>query len=293
MSDRVLVFSLDDRYIMPFKVFMHSLVETNSISGRHDIYILSTKDSFSSQGREDVMTFMRRYQQTPRILGCDELLPKQLPIRAGDHVSKATFFRLFIGSILPAHVQSVAYLDVDMLAVRSIRPFLETPLVETVAACDHCCPSLPISLFGSESGAYFNAGVLLIDLSRWRSENIEGRLSQILLQEQHRIRWWDQDVLNIAFQDRWQRLPVWNNTTSWVLKASSPEQCRENGVMIHFEGGLKPWHEASIHPLNDLWRGAYRNCFGADVDLVKLPHAEKFKPTLRMRLGALRRYFTS
>ena len=51
----------------------------------------------------------------------------------------------------------------------------------------------------------FNSGVMLIDVDRWREENISTKLLE-LTELHHQEVYGDQGVLNILFKDKWKEL---------------------------------------------------------------------------------------
>ena len=48
---------------------------------------------------------------------------------------------------------------------------------------------------------YFNAGVMFIDLEKWRKKSIESLSIEIIKEKNKELKFWDQDILNIIFND--------------------------------------------------------------------------------------------
>ena len=46
---------------------------------------------------------------------------------------------------------------------------------------------------------YFNAGFMIIDLEKWRTQQIKAGLIQTLEKKQESLKYWDQDLLNSFF----------------------------------------------------------------------------------------------
>ena len=57
-------------------------------------------------------------------IGEDDLI--DFPLRAGDHVSVATYYRIYFPKILPQSIDKVLFLDGDILCVDSLREFYNT-----------------------------------------------------------------------------------------------------------------------------------------------------------------------
>jgi lipopolysaccharide biosynthesis glycosyltransferase len=172
------------------------------------------------------------------------------------HISVTTYARLLISSILPENVTRVLYLDADLLVLDDLAPICNLDLDGAVLGAivddrlDKYIKMGNTSLHGGplpSVRAYFNAGVLLIDLAKWRSERIDERAMQYLERCPNSV-YSDQDALNFACDGLWKKVdPRWNyyqidlNGPIWDLSA---EQCP--GI-IHFQGGLKPWDPKSLN----------------------------------------------
>ena len=259
---RALVFSIDDPYVMPFQVLFHSLQRTGSLEDDTPVFILH-EETLSAASIALLDGFFTRYGRPVSFIAANGHIPDDLPIAAGDHVSKATFYRLFVAEILPPHIASVLYLDADTVAIRGIRDLLRMELASPVAAADHLSPSDQIRLWGGKGGGYFQAGVMLFDLEWWRVNRCAELFVDILKTQRQRILWWDQDVLNIAFENKWQRLDVCYNVCQGVIRAVPEDLLKESARLIHYDGSHKPWVQTVSRPFKDVWLDAYESAFAA------------------------------
>jgi len=275
-SMRALVFTIDDNYILPLKVLWHTLYQTNSLPPGMSIFILH-ESTLSAGGICDLRDFFEIYRINPTLLDLSRFVPPRLPLRYSDHVSRATFFRLYMASILPDAVEYAIYLDVDTIATRTLRPLLTADIGDMpVAAVDHLSLDDQLRLWGAGGGTYFNAGVLLANLKQWRTLNIERVFDQILQAQSHRLRWWDQDVLNIAFQNRWARIPIWYNVNHIVAKAISASAIASHSHLIHYTGSSKPWNQAQPSSLSLQWHQSLAElCDYADPQTISSAQAIK------------------
>ncbi|KAF7085915.1 hypothetical protein CFC21_089283 [Triticum aestivum] len=116
------------------------------------------------------------------------------------------YARNYLADLLPKCVPRAIYLDSDVLAVDNVRRLWETrlPAAAVVAAPEYCHanfsryftdafwsdPDLGERVFAGRRRApcYFNTGVMVIDLRRWRSGNYRHRVEQWMeLQKEKRI----------------------------------------------------------------------------------------------------------
>ncbi|VAI49515.1 unnamed protein product [Triticum turgidum subsp. durum] len=120
--------------------------------------------------------------------------------------SLLNYARNYLADLLPKCVPRAIYLDSDVLAVDDVRRLWETrlPAAAVVAAPEYCHanfsryftdafwsdPDLGARVFAGRRRApcYFNTGVMVIDLRRWRSGNYRHRVEQWMeLQKEKRI----------------------------------------------------------------------------------------------------------
>lgn len=99
---------------------------------------------------------------------------------------------------------------------------------------------------------YFNAGILLMNLAKWRAEKVEARWKAIVADEPTALRAHDQTTLNFLCQGDFYRLPEEYNTP---FLAHHSSEGRQSGI-LHFIGSPKPWDfmGSLIHQGYPLWK---------------------------------------
>lgn len=255
---RALAFSIDQQYVMPLEVLFDSLVRTNSVPEHTPIFILHGQ-SLTETAQNQLQAFIDARGHSVSFVLVDDSLLGDTILEAGDHVSVATYFRLFLASLLPNWVDEVLYLDADLLVVQSIQELFEIPIHQALAAVDHFSPPMSIALWGAQGGDYFQAGVLLINLRLWREKNLQERFLHTLKTEKQRIRFWDQCVLNYSLEGQWGRLPLYYNVCYGTLPlVDNPTSIK----ILHYDGKGKPWGEGYFRKLASHWHKAYIKAFG-------------------------------
>ncbi len=182
-----------------------------------------------------------------------------LPIHEGDHLSVATYFRLYMAHAVSASVDRVIYLDCDLVVTRSLLELMQADLGgKTVGAVRaYGIPSLRASgpaFADADQGdtkPYFNAGVLVIDMARWRKAKVQEKACRFLTERHSQVKYWDQDALNYVLQDDWHELdPRWNRTSDYHRVKWSPNDSAftkttwlglREPYVAHFVSGYKPW----------------------------------------------------
>ena len=164
------------------------------------------------------------------------------------HISLQTYYRYAIADLFP-QLDKALYLDADLVVHGSLSELWDTDLSDFLCAgvsdlwIDriHYKPEIG---FGLEE-LYINAGVLLLNLAAMRRERLADRLFAATRELEGRIRFQDQDVINIVCRGRIRALPERFNFAAANVNAH-PE-LRKEAVIIHFTGARKPWLAARCH----------------------------------------------
>jgi lipopolysaccharide biosynthesis glycosyltransferase len=166
-------------------------------------------------------------------------------LKISHHLTRATYARFFFDSLLPTNVQHAIYVDCDVVCLAPIRELWafgkSVPLLAATPDQGEST-SLKETLGIPSHGNYYNCGVLLLNMERWRRSNVGARLLEFIANNSDKIYWLDQDTINGVLWSDIVELPRrWN-----VMLASMPrnraKEDIEDAVIIHFNGGFKPWH---------------------------------------------------
>lgn len=187
-------------------------------------------------------------------------------------ITQATYYRLFLTEILPQSLEKVLYLDGDIIVRQSLTELWNTDIEHcSIAAVNH--PEIIVSDFFSRLGypaelGYFNAGVLLINLKRWRENNVVDSFIDFIEQHHKGLVAHDQDVLNYILKDDKKALPYKYNLMSCSIykrlendKAyyEDIKDAISNPTVVHFLLA-KPWwvYNRHLHPYRSTFF-KYRN----------------------------------
>lgn len=244
-----LAFCIDNQFAPHLGVLLSSIQHTNSGGGCH-FHVLG--DGLSRHN----CALLRTQVASPHTLTLYEVNDpqiKQLPVSQAfaDRLDGITYYRLLLPTVLPLSINNVLFLDADTILRGNIQPILDIDLGEHLAAVvedisrsnqDHT------KAIGMSSQKYFNAGMMLINLSGWRDLEISQKCLALLSGGQH----WpcnDQDVLNIILEGHCKYLaPKWN----WQL--IKPQLVDDEPIIVHYNGAEKPWHHSCIMPFTEDYR---------------------------------------
>ena len=178
------------------------------------------------------------------------------------------YFRLKIGEILPQSARRCLYLDTDTLILQDIRELFTYDLGQcAIGAVRSGISGDSIKIVRERkirAQNYFNSGVLLIDLSKWRTKDLG------LIHTAEYAEYADQDFLNLIFKDSVSFLPYAFNL-QWLAQSrihfnNSPSRTDDNGItshpsaidfsefasallrpaIVHLLGGYKPWEKSNF-----------------------------------------------
>ncbi|MFM7389043.1 MAG: glycosyltransferase family 8 protein [Vampirovibrionales bacterium] len=161
-------------------------------------------------------------------------------VRTHDYIPLATYYRLRLASLLP-EVNRVIYLDCDMVVNTNIallyRADLQGKAIGGVLDISRVRMNRKTKL--PWWGPYVNAGMLVIDLARWRSIHAEARFLAYALEAREHIFCGDQQIINVVLADEIQLLDKrWNTQVSNFMSRSC---YTSRPFIVHYIGGHKPW----------------------------------------------------
>jgi len=167
-----------------------------------------------------------------------------------------------IADLLP-EISRALYLDSDIVVMGDISGMLHLDLSQypLAAALDTLDTSRDFKrkINLGQSVPYFNSGVMLLNLDRWRSENIGRRALDFAAANPQYIVHWDQCALNHIIRGNFLVLPKeWNFQRADVdfdfTRSKSIERAKRAKV-LHFTTSEKPWFFMNNHPLKrEYWK---------------------------------------
>lgn len=162
------------------------------------------------------------------------------------HFSVETFFRLLIPNYI--NLDKILYLDVDTMVRSDISELFEINLSDKPLAAVNwyeVSKEKLISLGMSIKPLYFNAGVMLLNLSYFREHYAVNELLSRFTNNPNRYPLVDQDILNEAINGRHYTLhEKYNFTGTTTKRLKFKDSTRE----VHFTGRFKPMYKFIQHP---------------------------------------------
>lgn len=155
------------------------------------------------------------------------------------------YARLLLDLLVPAQAGRVIYLDCDTMVLDDIAELHAVDLGgKSLAAVKDGW-----ALFNKNgrdarekreifdpASAYFNSGMMVIDLARFAAADIPGRLAGLRTDGVLERLYFDQDMLNLIFADDWVGL-------DWRWNVIDPRMAHQalHPKLLHFTGEQRPW----------------------------------------------------
>lgn len=291
-----IVLCFDDNYFEPTYLLVNSIIQNN----KTPLNFFLVFESLSAEKYNRFIALQNAFVSFKAIT-IDKNLLSHCPIRDGDHVTLATYYRLLLPKILPQNIYKVLYLDCDMLCFDDITELYETDLTDYAIAAspDSQCLNekrkVPLGL--KNDTLYFGAGMLLINLSYWRENKIDEKSLEYIKNNGEKLLWHDQDTINVILEGKVKYVNFKYNfyETFFKIKEKSTmtdilwnqvQTAKSNICICHFTQAEKPWFFECEHPLKNIYRSYYKSIFGKKLKL-------KFKYVGKPALSFIKRKILS
>lgn len=272
----VILYGCDDNYAPYAGISMASLFESNRNAQAITIYVAGM--GISAENMDRMRELARLYQRKIVFLDTEKAFEEIKRYQCkGWNGSLATWLRFFVLEQIPQKYSRLLYLDSDTIVQGDLQPLFKLDMGNKAmgAICDSICIQSREQLGLDISEPYFNAGVLLVNLSFWRKKDLLRRMMAHLQKNVDQYGANDQDLLNDFFKGQILRLPIEYNLQgthlayatkdyfsvySWGNGAYYTQEEVENGKkapkVVHFFRflGDYPWEgEPNYHPAKQLY----------------------------------------
>ena len=257
-------FSTDDQYIPYLDVAIASLIDNASKEYQYRLVILNT-----GLAAEGVAKIKRRECPGFVIEFIDISKPlEKIKSRFKNvyHFSIVTYYRLFIASLFPQY-DKIVYLDCDLVVLGDISRLYHVDLGDNflAAAPEQFVRSTKEfrryaeKALGVDPDQYVNAGVLVIDLKRFRENEIEKQFVHLISEYDFDLLDPDQAYLNYLCQNKIYSLPNgWN-------KEPMPLPCQGEKNIVHYALYKKPWQYDDVMDGEYFWQYAKESPFYEEI----------------------------
>lgn len=244
--------TLDSNYLRPLKIMLKSLFLNNQ-NERFTIFLLHS--SIKDEELIDLNNFINKNGSILEVLNVDNSFFSNAPSHM--YYTKEMYYRLLAFKFLPDDIDRILYLDPDILVINQVADLYNIDLEEYLyAAAYHDIVGFKeinkVRFYPYEIHAYYNTGVLLMNLNLQRKYIDENSIFNFVELNHEHLTLPDQDVFNALFSKQIKSLDekFYNYDVRYFTyyKMASKgewdmEQVMRNTVILHFCGKAKPWNK--------------------------------------------------
>src|SRR6266496_5532724 len=206
----------------------------------------------------------------------------------GPGKSHMTYCRILLPHLLD--VPRLIYLDCDVLVFRDLAQLFDLELAtgkvlaaprdsETLSLADDS-PTIADAINLPREGAYFNCGVMLMNLDALREQHFFPRSIEFLNSWSGKYRFWDQSAINFLLHGQIDELPEYWNRASWRFDA---QQNNHLDCVLHYTTSA-PWLGGASGPAQVLFERfaaeAYLRLSGQSFDFKRSTHRNFWRNAL-------------
>ena len=269
-----IILAADDNYVPLLGVAITSLIENNQKDfDKINIFILD--DEITSKNKKRLENLINNSNHNLYFIKNKNVNDLKIDLHSlGKNQNLTAYSRLFVASLLPNDIDKIIYLDCDMLILGSFKKLwmknIDNYYCGAVLAPISDASKTMLGFKLEED--YINSGFLLINLKKWRQDNIEEKFIQFMTKNQDKFYQHDQGILNNVFKNQililnpkynfFPRFKVldYDLTRKYVgikgeyYSKDIIDNAKQNPIVIHFvSNGLTELWANENHPYRNLY----------------------------------------
>ena len=280
MQPIVLALASNERYFPGLYCALASALSHLDSTREVDLRVLD--GGISKHSKNTLSRLVERYRNvvTLQFVAVDDSVFRDAILGPGE--SHMTYCRILLPHLLD--VSRLIYLDCDVLVFRDLAQLFDLELTpgkvlaaardsETLSLADDS-PTIADAINLPREGAYFNCGVMLMNLGELRKKDFFERAVEFF-NRNSTYRFWDQSAINFLLYGQIHELPEYWNRASWRFDA---QQNNDLDCVLHYTTSA-PWLGGTRGPAQVLFERLAR-----DAGLPVNRQAADFKRKRRQEL---------
>ncbi|RAJ22851.1 glycosyltransferase family 8 protein [Pedobacter cryoconitis] len=227
----------DNHYAILLAALIRSIEVNHQSDEKLEFFIV--EDGITKKNKSKILSGSNPEIVTIHWMVKSECLPKnvKLPVDKSS-LPINIYIRLFIPHFIPKSIKRIIYLDVDMIMLEDISKLWHTDLGSKIVGAVQDQFIQVVTRWGGISNyeelgipadnKYFNSGLMVVDIEKWRNADITNKVLNCLTAHKKHAVYEDQYGLNAVLALHWKELDL-----LWNRFAYSEE---EKPYLIHFTG---------------------------------------------------------
>lgn len=255
------MYSCDNNYLRHAAASITSLLENNKTE---NINIFLITNNIEESLQQKIKKLVNKYKQNIEFIDINLICSK---LKTNDNFPISGYARLFVSQYIT--VDKILYLDCDTIVLDSIKSLYDTDISNYYVAGIQDNPAKHlVDIIGmTENDRYLNSGVLLINLQKWREDNLEIQFNEFIERFNGKVPHHDQGIINGVCKNKILVLNPKYNCMSQLFQHTASEIKRlfniknyytqselddalKNPVIVHYIAKFfgRPWIKECTHP---------------------------------------------
>lgn len=271
------IYSTDENYAKICMTSIWSLLDSNKCVEEIKIYIIDNQITENTK-KEMKDLIENKYQREIIFISCEEICRD---LEKNNDYPISSYARLFIQDFIKE--EKIIYVDCDTLVRGNLENLWNCKLKEyLVGGIQDPLPDyLKEAVQLDNQERYINAGVLLINLDKWREIDFKSKVVKFIKEHNKNVVHHDQGIINGICKGKILYLdPKYNLMSEMIMmnekqlkklykmekfyKEEQLQKARENPVIVHFISKFynRPWFKECTHPYKDEFLSYYKKVNG-------------------------------
>lgn len=261
-----IVYSTDENYARHCGTSIYSLFYNNRDIKEINVFVI--ENDVGEETKEKFYRIAEKFGRNIEFFDINKIC-KDFP--KNNDFPKAAFARLFVENMKKS-IDRILYIDCDTIINGSLKELWNINIDNYyIGAIQDSIQSFKMKIIGlNKEFRYINSGVLLINLKKWKEENLKEEFIKCMKKYKGKVPHHDQGVLNIVCSNKilylhpkYNLMPEMLCMTAKQLKKLyrikefyTEEELREgrkNPIIIHYitKWYNRPWYKSCTHPLKE------------------------------------------
>ena len=265
------LYTLNDKFVPQVGAGIVSVCENNKDFDSIHFFLLSY--GISADNKKKLKKTVKKYNRDIDIIEIDDLKKYFTFSFDTGGWNPVILVRLLMGEILPNNIEKILYLDGDTIVRGNLSDLWNMDMNgKTIGmSIEPTIEKERISILELGDYPYYNSGVLLVNLKRWRELEAGRKIIEYYKKFDGQLFAADQDAINGAMKDEIITIsPKYNFYNifyqypySFLVKNMKPkkyisremfEDAVKNPVIIHYLGEERPWRSGNTHKYRNDYR---------------------------------------
>lgn len=260
-----IIYSSDENYAKICMASIISLLQNNKEVNELKIYIID--NNIKEKNKKEIINIMKKYHRECFFISCNAICKD---LQKNNDFPVSSYARLFIQDSIKE--DKIIYIDCDTAIRKNLNELWKEDLGDNlVAGVEDPLPSyLKEAIQMKKDDRYINAGILVINLKKWREIDFKKKVIQYIKDHHNNVIHHDQGIINgickgkiLYVHPRYNLMPEMIIMNEKQLKKlykmdnfyteSQLEEARKDPYIVHYISKFynRPWFKECTHPYKE------------------------------------------